>query len=290
MTGIYQITNKINSKKYIGFSIDIDTRWKQHIRKLKNNTHPNIKLQNAWNKYGEECFEFSVVEECSWNDCPQAEIKWIDFYNTYENGYNLTRGGDKGCSEYLEKPIYVYTTNGNYFCCFNSRAEAQRVLDCYSIKECLYGKCIKGFSKTYNEWFQFSFKKEDIGSCRQKINPKSKKVFKLDENGEILEEYNSAADVYRSFNMDVRRHNLRDAINEHSIWQGSYWSYADIYDKETWKPKDTNTIVAYLNGVEVGRFKNATQAGKQLKCDNSSISKALKGQKKTVNGFTFKKL
>lgn len=62
---IYKIQNKINSKIYIGSSKSIRNRWKQHKWMLKRNKHYNKKLQNAWNKYGEKNFEFSILETVS---------------------------------------------------------------------------------------------------------------------------------------------------------------------------------------------------------------------------------
>ena len=58
--GIYKITNNINNKFYIGSSKNITKRFKEHKWRLKNNKHPNNKLQNSWNKYGEENFKFEV--------------------------------------------------------------------------------------------------------------------------------------------------------------------------------------------------------------------------------------
>ena len=54
VVGIYCIRNKINNKYYIGQSIDIKNRWKEHKYNLRHNKHVNNKLQNAWNKYGEK--------------------------------------------------------------------------------------------------------------------------------------------------------------------------------------------------------------------------------------------
>lgn len=60
-SGIYQIRNIINGHIYIGSTIDIQKRWSSHVRLLNNNTHHSRHLQNAWNKYGEQAFEFSVL-------------------------------------------------------------------------------------------------------------------------------------------------------------------------------------------------------------------------------------
>lgn len=62
--GVYQITNKDNGHKYIGSSINIWKRWGSHLAELRKNTHSGVHLQNAWNKYGEDSFEFSVLIFC----------------------------------------------------------------------------------------------------------------------------------------------------------------------------------------------------------------------------------
>ena len=63
--GIYSITNTLNNKRYIGYSIDIQRRWATHKRDLKNNKHENDHLQKAYNKYGEDAFKFEIIEECT---------------------------------------------------------------------------------------------------------------------------------------------------------------------------------------------------------------------------------
>lgn len=62
ISGIYKIINKLNGKYYVGSSEDIKIRWGKHKSSLKGNYHWNPKLQNAWNKYGKENFDFVVVE------------------------------------------------------------------------------------------------------------------------------------------------------------------------------------------------------------------------------------
>ena len=94
MTGIYCIENKVNGKKYIGQAKDINKRWSQHKSGLRNNAHSNDHLQKAWNKYGENAFDFVVIEEIPEEFLSAAEIWWIDYLSTYDNGYNLTTGGE----------------------------------------------------------------------------------------------------------------------------------------------------------------------------------------------------
>jgi group I intron endonuclease len=64
VSGVYCIRNLINGKIYIGSSVDIKKRWSFHKKTLDKNTHHNGRLQNAWNKYGADAFEFSILEVC----------------------------------------------------------------------------------------------------------------------------------------------------------------------------------------------------------------------------------
>lgn len=98
--GIYKITNKINSKCYIGQSTNL---WKRirdgHISKLRLNNHDNKHFQNSWNKYGEENFIFEIIEECALNELQQREQHWINYYNSanIDNGYNINPIAGNGC-------------------------------------------------------------------------------------------------------------------------------------------------------------------------------------------------
>ena len=96
ISGVYQIRNKINNKVYVGSSKDISQRWLQHISGLKNNKHRNQHLQYAWNKYGEENFEFSILEivvnQNNFKDILiEREQFWIDKFHSVNNkfGYNI---------------------------------------------------------------------------------------------------------------------------------------------------------------------------------------------------------
>ena len=62
VVGIYCIKNVVTGKMYIGSSINIAGRWKQHRYQLNTNRHENHYLQHSWNKHGEGSFEFSILE------------------------------------------------------------------------------------------------------------------------------------------------------------------------------------------------------------------------------------
>lgn len=77
--GVYKILNIVNNKFYIGSSSkSIENRWNIHRWHLRLNNHHNSKLQNSWNKYGEQVFEFSILELCLKENCIEREQYFID--------------------------------------------------------------------------------------------------------------------------------------------------------------------------------------------------------------------
>lgn len=97
MIGIYKITNLINKKIYIGQSIDINRRFKEHIRISKLNKD-NMPIHKAIYKYGIENFILEIIEECNIELLDEKEIYYINFFNSRDKhiGYNISFGGNTG--------------------------------------------------------------------------------------------------------------------------------------------------------------------------------------------------
>lgn len=94
--GIYKLTNLLDNKVYIGQSVDVAERWKQHIKcGLGIDTPQNNKLYKAMLSSGVENFTFELLEECSRDKLNEEEIYWINFYQSQDYGYNMTKGGSK---------------------------------------------------------------------------------------------------------------------------------------------------------------------------------------------------
>lgn len=95
--GIYYILNKKNGKIYIGQSVNVTKRLNRHKSELRRNVHPNEHFQNAWNKYGEYAFEFSLLKKCDELELDDLEIHYISYYDSAnrKNGYNQDYGGHK---------------------------------------------------------------------------------------------------------------------------------------------------------------------------------------------------
>ena len=88
MIGVYAIRNLMSGRMYIGKSVNITNRIYKHYNSLNNNGHYNTHLQNSWNKYGNNSFIWGIIEEYSPDKLDEMEKYWIDYYDTYNNGYN----------------------------------------------------------------------------------------------------------------------------------------------------------------------------------------------------------
>jgi group I intron endonuclease len=107
--GIYKITCIPTKKIYIGSASDLRHRKNDHIRNLRQNKHANPKLQNAWNKYGEDAFIFEVLELVLLMSLTAREQYWFSKLSPFgRKGFNIaTEAGStlgvKRSPEYIEK-------------------------------------------------------------------------------------------------------------------------------------------------------------------------------------------
>jgi group I intron endonuclease len=93
--GIYKLTNNENGKCYIGQSIDIERRFKQHEYNAFNKKGRDYgkPLYNAIRNFSIENFTFEILEVCKYAQLDEREIYYINKFISYKNGYNNTPGG-----------------------------------------------------------------------------------------------------------------------------------------------------------------------------------------------------
>ena len=77
-SGVYCIRNRYNKRMYIGSAFDFEKRWKLHRINLRAGKHHSKHLQHAWDKYGEQGFEFFQMQYCGTEDILAQEQYWLD--------------------------------------------------------------------------------------------------------------------------------------------------------------------------------------------------------------------
>lgn len=116
---VYQITNIVNNKIYIGITNNIKKRWDNH----KCSNDPDMVIARAIRKYGQDNFRFEVLfRNLSIEEAKEKEIQLIKEKDCrVPNGYNVSKGGD-----YIENSTRIGAENGRAKL---TEEEAQYILD-----------------------------------------------------------------------------------------------------------------------------------------------------------------
>lgn len=209
ISGIYKITNLINKKIYIGQSTDIYRRWNEHKSRSQSllNNDSNCPLYVAMRKYGIKNFKFEIIEQIEYLKLNEREIYWIAYYNSYNNGYNATLGGNSG-KQYDYSKIFALWNQG-YLC-----KEIEQILHC---SDQVITKALRLYEITEEEVRSRS----NISKSRPVIaidiiTKQSLKVFKNEQ----------AAYLYVTKNQFYKKNGaIYKAIHAKNKYYGYYWDY-----------------------------------------------------------------
>lgn len=202
MAFIYKITNLINNKVYIGMTTRmVETRWKEHLRGTQL-------IDNAIAEYGQDNFQIETIEECSEEEIDNREIYWINYYNSFTNGYNRTMGGRDNmqimtdrASEVLQLWHQGLTLN---------RIQEQTKLNIETVRGYLNKNGITH---------------EDI---RMRANiyigkAKAKPIGQFTPDGELIHTWESQAQILRE--LHYAKSTLQRAISNQKLLNGYYWRH-----------------------------------------------------------------
>lgn len=90
VSGIYKITEISTGKCYVGQSVNIAERWKQHIKRgVGAETPTQNKLYPAMREIGPENFTFEIIEKCNKASLDEREDYWQDYFQAKEFGFSI---------------------------------------------------------------------------------------------------------------------------------------------------------------------------------------------------------
>jgi hypothetical protein len=234
--GIYRIS--CNEHSYIGSSINIYYRLKRHISDLLKNKHANKYMQNAFNKYGKDSFNFEVIEECSKTVLINTEAAYIESMspdlNFIQNPVAVIHSNEtllkisttlkeayasKRIKNPISKTVYQYNINGFYLKSYESCAEAEKQLNLPKGKVSKVASG-KGFSCGHYRW---SYElKDELKESRIKPD-KTKKVYVYDENNNLVQEWQRVANV--ASNLGVSQSAMSIRIKKGNYYDGLRYSF-----------------------------------------------------------------
>lgn len=281
---IYKATNLVNGDMYIGLTTKkFRVRQVKHlslVRKPRKNDS-NAYFHNAIRKYGADNFKWEIIdiapeadEESMLMYLSEREKFWIEFYDTYNNGYNLTKGGQGTLGRYhtdeskskiskAKKGVSVHTE------------ESKRKLSEASSGE------------NHPFWGKFS-----------KDAPRKRNVIQLTLEGEYVATYPTIKDAHKVFNQDGDGASIVQCCKgKYNSIFGFRWMYESdykLYLKGELKLKDFEArkhgkrpiVQLTLDGEYIAEFETAKEYAISIgKKDGAVITGVCRGRYKTAYGF-----
>ena len=213
VSGLYIIINLKNNKKYIGASKDLYSRYKKHQKMLINKKHDNSHLQNSYNKYGEDFFEFRILKITLKDIVFNLEKRYIKEKNIVKSTmyYNMKEGGIGGFDlinkniskikkEQWNNKNSIYNTSEYKETLKRSRQEYMKKEDCVFKSDEFKNKKRK---QSLEIWKNENFREKRLAELQ-----KGTKV-QLSKNGKIINVFKSIAECARFLKRDrsgLRKH------------------------------------------------------------------------------------
>jgi group I intron endonuclease len=299
---IYKIENKINHKKYIGYTTHtLEWRWKRHLNVAYN---PNSKDYNevfkrAIRKYGKENFELSIIEKCDTiEELKEKEVYWIAKYNTYIGnkqswGYNSTKGGD-GAHGYGVTPVSQFDIlSGKLIKKYNNQTDAI-IENCKGINE----SCRKSDKPLTVNGTCFFYTKDVENLTEEQIVEKVHNrypylLYQLDLEGNFVKLWRNTSEPnkelgYNSGNIIMVCNNQRREAN------GYQWCYQKNLKDRINKPikeinYNKNIVIQYdKNGNYIKEWNSIREAANTLNLQESKISNCCKGIRNHTGEFQWR--
>lgn len=271
---IYKHTNKIDGKSYVGQTKrDAQIRW-QNGNGYKNNPYfYNAIEKYGWNNFSHEIIEKGILTQEVAND---REIFWIAFYNSYEYGYNLTKGGSNG--EHMGVPVLqIDMSTKQVVNTYPSIADASRETktDSSQISRCCYRK-EKNISAN---GFYWCFEDEYNGNWEPSVNKNCHGIICI-ETGEKFDRIIDALDKYPN------AVNIKRALKRSSCTAaGLHWAYIENYN-ENYHLEDKKKTTKKIICIETKKiYDSMIEAAKEYSILPSELSRACSNSALTAKGL-----
>lgn len=282
---IYKITNNFNQKSYIGLTTrPSQVRYKEHFCRLDADydTQKDGYLHRAMKLYGPQNFSFEVIEDNieDYNILQEREIYWIKYYNTYKEGYNMTKGGNQPTHQKYDLNQIKDLWNQGH-----TRTEISEIIHCnpgyMSVLLHRIGLTMQEISSRGNAYRSMPIEQYSLSGQYINMYPSIRRaaiIFFNDANkavnirsacmGKIAQAYNY---IWKFTDDETPISTLVTRVNQ----RRHQWGRAvDQFD---------------LNFHYITTYPNATQAAKTLGLKSStSITNVLKGRAKTAGGYIWK--
>lgn len=263
---IYKIVNDINDKVYIGQTeCSIQDRWLAHCNDSKYKDH-NRPLYCAFNKYGIEHFKIELVEQCDTHLLSEREQYWIAEFDSYNNGYNATLGGE-GTQYYDYKLIKEKWESGL------SSLEVAKLMGCSE----------RTVFRALNAYDIDPLLRKQRGHEKQ-----SKAVYMLDLNTlEIIQRFPSMNEAARFIGDNARSSGIGRTCGDMSKSAYGYrWKYVDDNLNQEAYNKSLSKVDGRNRGTSIYKLDPDTEEILAEYCSIAEAARSVGGNRSTQNGIS----
>lgn len=282
--GIYCIENTINKKCYIGSSLNVSQRLYDHRKTLRKNIHYNGRLQNAWNKYGEDNFIFFPLRFVERDILLQTEQEYFDTHNP---SYNICLTAERPQPRCIE--IHQYTLSGEYLSSFYSIKEAGRL---FNTTDTSIINAEKGKQKTAGGYRWSKIKYPKLDPIDHEVGRTSTVVLQYSLEGTFIREWASMAKASRE--LKCSQGNIsRCTLDKGKSGGGYLWrdtSHRGIDKIEPYRRKLTYKKLGKfsIEGSLLHVFESLKQASLESGLSSTGLHCAISGKWKMAGGYVWK--
>lgn len=304
MAYIYKIINDKNNKIYIGQTVKkIQYRLQEHFHKAEwdySNHKKLTHLSQAIITHGKEHFHIELIEECDLLSVDERERYWIAYYDSYNNGYNMTIGGqdlplNKG------KPILQYSLEGQYIQTFDSALQAAYAVNLHD--NTIRRACRQQVPAGQYQWRYFSADYPlQIPPMKHNLYKNKQKIKQYNLKGELINCFNSINEASKNTGISTGSISRACHIEGVSKAGGFQWRFEESEDipinieKPKKEPKIYKTqlpTIQYSKEYDfIKEWDTIKEAAETLNIRSSSIINVCENKQNTTGGYywRYKKL
>lgn len=283
---IYKATNKINGKSYVGQTCDFHSRVWQHQRCYEKE---DCDFHRAIKEFGFDNFSWEIIETCESEDrACELEKYYIEKFNTYRDGYNMTKGG-KGAPYHNARAVVLLTLDGQYIKRYDSAMDAE--IDGFHNADVLLNcKGKRRQTKGYMFMFEDEYESNGAKTYRKPEPNGMRSIIQCDMEGNFIQKFKSLQEAARI--TGTNRTTISGVLsNTYKSANGYIFVYEEdfpIKDLSIYKKRKKGRKIAQVDaksGEIIRVFDRISEAGEYLGVNYKAIHKVIDKEGRTAYGY-----
>lgn len=283
---IYKATNKINGKSYVGQTCDFHSRVWQHQRCYEKE---DCDFHRAIKEFGFDNFSWEIIETCESEDrACELEKYYIEKFNTYRDGYNMTKGGK--CAPYHNaRAVVLLTLDGQYIKRYDSAMDAE--IDGFHNADVLLNcKGKRRQTKGYMFMFEDEYESNGAKTYRKPEPNGMRSIIQCDMEGNFIQKFKSLQEAARI--TGTNRTTISGVLsNTYKSANGYIFVYEEdfpIKDLSIYKKRKKGRKIAQVDaksGEIIRVFDRISEAGESLGVNYKAIHNVIDQEGRTAYGY-----